>query len=310
MRCEASDIKNDRFITFEFTEAKKNCIYTTLTDLKDFGENPLHSHDFYELTIVLSGKVVLQIEKETVTYRAGECCLCNKDIHHKEYFDTDFEIVLFMFQEEYIKSVLDQNLCYDTDGKAFVQNTFFHQLFSKNQKNSFYSAKEYIDFRLCGFYENKFYKLLNAMILEINGDDSGKGYMMKGYFCRFISLIGNESEHSITFRKAKLSREEALLYRVSVLLEEKNGRISRTELENELNYNADYINRVVKKHTGKTLSEYGQLYMLKEAADMLRNTDLRIGDICDLLGYSNRSFFNRLFEAQYLMTPTEYRKAI
>lgn len=306
---ESLDTRHDRTVMFEFTESMKNYIFSTLSELTSMGSRPLHSHDFYELTIVLSGEVTLQIENEIVTYHAGECCLCNKNIHHRELFDTDFELVLFMFKEEYIRSALEKDVLYDEEGNVYTNKTFFHHLFAQNQQISFYSAKEYIDFRVKESYDpDHFFELLNAILLEITEKRSGKSYMMQGYFCRFIALIGDEASYHIASHQAKLSKEEALLYQVSQLFEQHSGRISRKEIEQQLNYNGDYINRIVKKYTGKTLSEYGKIFLLKEAAQMLKNTDRKIGDICEALGYTNRSFFNRLFIERYGMTPTEYRK--
>lgn len=306
---ESLDLKHDRAIMFEFTESMKNYIYSSFSELLTLGSRPLHSHDFYELTIVLSGEVKLQIENEIVVYHAGECCLCNKNIHHREIFDTDFELVLFMFKEEYIRSILEKDILYDESGTAYTNRTFFHHLFAQNQQISFYSAKEYIDFRVRDSYDpNRFFELLNAILLEINERQSGKSYMMQGYFCRFISLIQDENSYRIESHQAKLSKEETLLYQVSLLLEQQNGRVSRKEMEQTLNYNSDYLNRIVKKYTGKTLSEYGKIFLLKEAAQMLKNTDMKIEEICEALGYTNRSFFNRLFIERYGMTPTKYRK--
>lgn len=308
---ESLNTVQDQAVFFEFTEGSKNTIHSSLTELKSMGERSLHSHDFYELTVVLSGEIVLQIEDERITYHAGECCLCNKNIHHREIFETDFEIVLFLFQEDYIQSVLSENLLYDAEGKGYVKDTFFNQLLFKNKngKIPFLDAKEYVDFKLRQSFDPKeFFILLNSMILEISENKSGKNYMMKGYFCRFFSILENSENYAVSFHHAKLSKEEALLYRVSLLLEKKKGRITRQELEDTLNYNADYINRIVKKRTGMPLSELGQEFMLKEASDMLKETDLSISSICEKLGYSNRSFFYRLFEERYKMKPTEYRK--
>ena len=78
-------------------------------------------------------------------------------------------------------------------------------------------------------------------------------------------------------------------------------------MEKKLNYNSDYINRVIKKYTGQTLSDYSRAFLLKEAAELLKNTDKRVGEICEELGYTNRSHFNRLFIERYGMPPAEYR---
>lgn len=307
---ESLDTARDCLVTIEFTENIKNYISAPLTDFKDIkGSHPLHSHDFYELTIVLEGELKLRIENEVVTYHAGEACLCNKNIYHKEIFDTDFEIVLFMFKEEYIKSVLKNDISYDINGNSYIKETYFHHLFKQNQKIAFFSAKEYIDFRLNSNYDfDKFFDLINTLIQEIIENNSGKHYIIQGLFCRFIAFLSDEENYCIKSYQAKLSKEEDLLYQVSHLLETCNGRISRKDLEQQLNYNGDYINRIVKKHTGKTLSEYSRIFLLNEAVLMLENTDMKIGEICEALGYTNRSFFNRYFTERYGVPPSTYRK--
>lgn len=305
---ESTDHKRGELNSLEFTESNKNYFFSSTSRLDLAGTRTLHSHDFYELTIVLEGELHLQIENETVTYHAGECCLCNKNIRHKELHDSEFEIILFMFQEEYIKSVLEQDLLYDEEGRSCTNHTFFHHLFSENQKLSFYSAKEYIDFRRKkSFDPDDFYRLINAIVLELSESRSGRNYMVRGYFCRFIAMLGDEENYLIQTHQTRISKEERLFYQVSWLLQNRKGRISRGELEKELNYNSDYINRVIKKYTSQTLSDYSRAFLLKEAAELLKNTDKRVGEICEELGYTNRSHFNRLFIERYGMTPAEYR---
>ena len=67
----------------------------------------LHSHDFYELTFVMSGELTMHIEDDYITYHAGECCLCNKNIHHAEQMNPNTEIVLFLLKEDYVKDVFE-----------------------------------------------------------------------------------------------------------------------------------------------------------------------------------------------------------
>lgn len=48
-----------------------------------------------------------------------------------------------------------------------------------------------------------------------------------------------------------------LFLKISHLLEDTDGRITRQELEKELNYSGNYMNRIVKKYTEVSLFEYG-----------------------------------------------------
>ncbi|WFR58173.1 AraC family transcriptional regulator [Anaerocolumna sp. AGMB13025] len=298
----------DKAVTLEFTESRKNYIYSTRSALKVLGERPLHAHDFYELTIVLSGEVTIQIEDEFVTYHAGDCCLCNRNIHHRELQDHDFELLLFMFKEEYIRSVIEEDILYDESGNIYKKDNIFHRLFLKNEKISIYTAKEYIDFRLKEeFDQNLFFSIINSILKELSEKRSGRSYLIKGYFCRFIELLTNPLKYQVTTHQGKLSREEEMVYQISMILEDCHGHISNEELEQRLNYNRDYINRIVKKRIGKNLSEYKRDFLLKEACHLLLKTDLKISEICETLGYSNRNFFNKLFTEQYGITPSKYR---
>ena len=306
---ESVDLRANQAICFEFTEGNRNRIIIPLEEMEHFKNQPLHSHDFYELTFVLSGNIQLQIEEEHIVFRQGECCLCNKNIHHKEYFDTDFEILLFLFQEKYIQSVLNENLFYDKDGNPFKRNTLLHQLFAKNKNSPFYHTKEYIHFtpkKSCDM--DNVFRLVNNMILEIESDASGKTYMMKGYFCRFMAILEDEESYDARIHSARLSVQEALLYHLSLLLEEAKGNMTGKELEQHFHYRAEYISRIVKKRTGMTLSQYKRLFTLRAAAALLENTQMDIGTICQQTGYTNRSFFNRIFTKRYHMSPSEYRR--
>ncbi|WP_024853957.1 helix-turn-helix transcriptional regulator [Mediterraneibacter gnavus] len=83
--------------------------------------------------------------------------------------------------------------------------------------------------------------------------------------------------------------------------------MKRTELSQALGYSADYINRIIKKLTGHTLVEYNQKIVLQIAADYLKTTNININEICEKLGYTNRSFFNKIFKDQYGVSPSKYR---
>lgn len=306
---ESVNPNNDKSVFFEFTENSKNMIYSTYQNYESLNNNPLHSHDFYEITYVLSGNLTMQIEDEYVTYTAGDCCLSNKNIHHREIMDRNTEIVLFLLKEEFIRNVLDTNYYYDRIGNPHATGTFFYKLFAENTKNPFYDAKEYIDFRIKeGGSATSIYEIINQMISEITGVHSGKSHMMKALLCRFIEQMENPDLYAIQTHWAKLSNEEQIINKIALAYEKKSGMLSHKEIECITGYNSDYVGRIVKKNTGKTLSEYGRAFLLKKVASLLTNTTMGIGEICEELGYSNRNYFNKIFIHAYGITPSEYRK--
>ena len=70
------------------------------------------------------------------------------------------------------------------------------------------------------------------------------------------------------------------------------------------------------KHMGMTAENvctnetYCQKVQMREAARLLKSTDLPVSKIAASLGYENRTQFYKVFQTEYQVVPTEYRKAI
>lgn len=308
---EARNLKRDSFCVMEFTAGGHYCITATGEELKSLGERALHKHDFYEMMFVLSGNVEQHIEDITLHYKKGDCCLYNRNVRHMENFETDFEIVLLMFTEPFMEQLIKNDTCYSSKGLPYVHRGTIYELVRQNMKNQFYTTKEYIDFtRLDGIERdiNEFYKIFNQMLQEMTEKKPGSSFFIQGCFCRLFSFLENKQQYLVQNHKILSSQEEELFLQISSLLEKYHGRISRKEIETRLNYSSDYINRIIKKYTDLTLVEYGRIFCLREAENLLANSPLKIGEICTQLGFTNRSYFNRIFYQQYQSLPSDYRK--
>ncbi|MEI7025049.1 helix-turn-helix transcriptional regulator [Paenibacillus sp. y28] len=75
-----------------------------------------------------------------------------------------------------------------------------------------------------------------------------------------------------------------------------------------LNFNPDYLRQVFRKQTGETFSDYLARYRLKMAKQMLRETDMKITEIAQRLGYNNAQNFIRYFRKMEGITPGQYRE--
>lgn len=72
--------------------------------------------------------------------------------------------------------------------------------------------------------------------------------------------------------------------------------------------NIDYVNRIVKKHLNKTLSELVRDLRLSFAARQLMITSTPIKIISQESGYPNLGHFYSVFKAVYHQTPSHFRK--
>lgn len=298
----------DRTIYQEYSEHNRIFLTNSYYDIVS-KDRKLHSHNLYEFTFVLSGELDMQIENETLTYEPGDCCLCNKNIHHLELIDKTCEFVLFLLKEEFLFDICANNFFYDADGTAHALDTIFDVFVDENRKNPLYDAKIYSDFRL-GKTQNSdaIIEIINQMIDEITLNKSGKSHMMKALFCELFELMLDPALYDVRVHRAKLSNDEQIVYSIANAYRKKNGIFSRDEIEKLVGYNGDYVERVFKRSTGKTLKEYGRDFMLQKAASLLSDTDMKIGEICETLGYTNRHYFNQIFADKYGLTPSAYRK--
>lgn len=102
------------------------------------------------------------------------------------------------------------------------------------------------------------------------------------------------------------SQQKALV-RVLRYIEENYQTGTLTEIADMLHYDLYWLSREIKRSTGKTFKELLQEKRLTQAAYYLRSTRLHVDEIGQAVGYSNLSYFHRIFQEKYGMTPKKYR---
>jgi two-component system response regulator YesN len=69
-----------------------------------------------------------------------------------------------------------------------------------------------------------------------------------------------------------------------------------------------HFSMLFKKTTGQTCLNYLNLIRIRKAKELLKEPDLKIYEIADMVGYSSLPYFNRIFKQIVTITPVEYRK--
>ena len=70
-----------------------------------------------------------------------------------------------------------------------------------------------------------------------------------------------------------------------------------------------WLSREIKRRTGNTYKELLLEKRLSQAVYLLTNTQIKVSEIAAAVGYNNISYFYRIFQARYGMSPKEYRAA-
>ena len=103
------------------------------------------------------------------------------------------------------------------------------------------------------------------------------------------------------------SEQQKFIIQVLSYVEEhyKSGEL--TELAEELHFDIYWLSKEIRKRTGKTYTDLVQAKRLSQAAYLLRTTAMNVMDISMAVGYDNISYFHRIFQKKYGMTPRRYR---
>jgi len=114
---------------------------------------------------------------------------------------------------------------------------------------------------------------------------------------------------SCTDRLVSATSEEAAVVKVLRYIEENYRAGSLTEIAGLLHYDLYWLSREIKRRTGKTYQTLLQERRLTQAVYFLEHTSLRVDEIGQAVGYSNLSYFHRIFQEKYGLTPKKYRDA-
>ncbi|MBS1369911.1 MAG: helix-turn-helix domain-containing protein [Lentisphaeria bacterium] len=88
-----------------------------------------------------------------------------------------------------------------------------------------------------------------------------------------------------------------------------NPELQVADLAAEVNLTQKTLERQFRKHTGSSPAAYLAALRLERAAEMLRRrTDRSITEIALRCGFSDITYFSRVFRKRYALSPREYRK--
>lgn len=260
-----------------------------------------HQHDYYELMYVLEGAVEQQIENSTYVYQRGEGCFINRNTKHRELSGTDFFVVYLCLSKEYVWELIEEAGKTSGNIYRFLQSSMEEKSFYK--KDYLYiSAKENED----GITQTR--NIFEKMTRELVEKESGYLHIFHGLVERLFGVLQNKEFYQVLHITLDSSVEEQLFEQIKRLIEQNPEKYSRQELAKELNYSGDYLNKIVKKFTGLTITHYCQKVLLKKAKALLQENGMSVSAVMAEVGFKNSSHFYELFKKEFGVLPGECRK--
>jgi two-component system response regulator YesN len=88
-----------------------------------------------------------------------------------------------------------------------------------------------------------------------------------------------------------------------------NKNISLADLSNRFYINLHYLSQLFKEKTGQTYLDFLTQVRIERSKELLEKSELKLYEICHMVGYSDATHFSKVFEKLAGCKPAEYRKS-
>ena len=255
---------------------------------------PLHTHDFSELVIVLSGTGIHESGGERLPLSAGDVFVINGDRAHGYTDCPDLNLLNVCFDFRRLNMPLHD----------LTRLPGYHALFTLEPSGGVAPGAEG-RLRLSPERLEEAKALADRIDEELSSGEEGRRFMAAA---AFMSLAGRLCRWYSGAEKPG-ARDHLRVSRALVHLEKHVDRDVRLdELTGLTGLSASTLNRAFKKAVGlPPLAYHGRLRVLL-AADLLRTTDLTVAQIADRTGYGSANYLSRQFRRSIGLSPTAYRR--
>ena len=254
---------------------------------------PEHTHNYVEMIYMCSGSTHHVINGEDVILKQGELLILNQNAVQEIYPAGEGDVAVnFIILPEFFDYGLKMMETEENQLRDFIVDC----LRGENH------LAGYLHFKVAGvlpvqnLLENLIWTIVNKQPNKRSINQATMGLL-------FLQLMN----HMDKMETDAASEQQKFIIRVLSYVEEhyKSGEL--TELAEELHFDIYWLSKEIKKRTGKTYTDLVQAKRLSQAAYLLRTTAMNVMDISMAVGYDNISYFHRIFQKKYGMTPRRYR---
>ncbi len=263
----------------------------------------LHKHDYFEMAVIVSGEFEMQIESQLCRFKKWDVCLLNRSTRHAEHFKPDSRLFYITLSTEFLTGWSNLSRF------ALQPINVFDKFFNKGLRDNIQQNKDFI----IAEYRNDaavspVFDIIGLIRREFEHKQPGYYFFIYGFIYRLMNILADSQYYQTEYTDLGADDGFSLAFSAKQILDKHKRKMTKMEVGERLNYNAEYINKVFKKHYGCTIPSYNQSVYLQQAVFLLCNTDLHIHRICKMIGFSNRTHFYKIFSKAYGCTPAAYRK--
>lgn len=254
---------------------------------------PKHTHNYIELIYMCSGSTHHVVNGEDVILNQGELLFLNQKATQEIYPAGENDIAVnFIILPEFFEYGLNMMETEENLLRDFVVGC----LRGENSESGYLHFKVSDILPIQNLIENLIWTIRNKQPNKRSINQATMGLL-------FLQLMN----HMDKLETDTKGGQQKLIISVLSYIEThyRDGELS--QLAEQLHYDIYWLSKEIKKRTGKTYTELVQAKRLNQAAYLLTTTTQSVMEIALAVGYDNISYFHRIFQNRFCMTPRKYR---
>lgn len=269
--------RHDSFKEYARHHSDKNlpCVFSRQHKTQSDGIGCPNWHDALELQLCTAGEGYIIINGKRNEFSEGDIAVINSDCTHYTGSETDIRFMPLIINADFCRNCGIDCCCLTFE--SLIKNREMINLFKKAEE-IFYSPKS-----PCRIAR------LQAAVLEL-----------------LISLRENYTlfEKTLNQDNAEL---ETVKMAVSYIREHYNRKLYLDEIAKKALTDKYRLSRSFKAFTGKTVVWYINEYRCTEASELIQKGS-SVGEAAAICGFSNISFFTKIFKSVTGILPSEVKK--
>lgn len=251
-----------------------------------------HQHDYYEIECVLSGQAYHLIDHSEIVVSDGDTIIVPPNVPHDLRVIGDGVVLNIGIRKSTFHKVFRQILEDNLPLSQYFQRT----LYDERYRNSLvFHCKGDVFWRetVLRLYQQHSEKKPYANQIVKHLTQAGLYYIMQLY----------PPQQSIVHHSQLADRMNSIYRYINLNHQE----VSLAAVAKEYGLSVPYLSSLFRKYYGKTFSALLRSIRLHHARELLKDTTMRIVDICNHVGYSEESHFIQIFKKEYGVTPKQYQ---
>ena len=254
----------------------------------------LHSHNYFQIYYILSGRVIHHLESTSATLVNGDVFILPPNIPHYIEASQDVNFYAMSFKEGYFNRTDHSNkLIYD----------FLYYLKSATLEN--------IHPKISLSYDDSTFALsvVERIMYEFSSHNNSKAELIKGCVSVLLSLLaGIYFEEKADVLNTTLNKN-AISHCVEYINNHFDDDITLVEMAKLSTMSKTRFCAMFYEFTGDTFNNYLNNVRIKKAKEYISKGE-KISVVSSLCGYSNFSTFYRNFKKYMNLSPVEYQKSV